>query len=366
MRNNTPKLKKRNESGMISITVAMVFIMVISLTVIGFAQVSQRNSREALDRQLSTQAFYAAESGINDVMNQISTLVDQGKDIPPQDECEKDTAAGGYTKGSGNVDTTTGAKVKYTCLLVKTELDDLKFDQVGDGSIVIPLNATTGNLGTEKLVWLPNSPVKSSSKFDKCPGTPKGGALTNILAAKWNDECPYGLLRVDIIPVNTTTLGDPVQAAKSTMTFFVYPHPNGNVPVIDYGNTSPNVYGLGAPQGTVFDAKCTKDSCEADMNLDLAGGSAYMRVRSLYTQTPSFQVHKESGTFKRSQVQVDVTGKAQDVLRRIQVRLSVTGSSSRSDVNDFSDYALQSTNSICKRFVVAPNYGAQDSISCPD
>jgi len=62
---NTESLQ-RNQSGMVSIMVTMILMIVMSLIVVGFAQVSRRNQRVALDRQLSTQAFYAAESGVND------------------------------------------------------------------------------------------------------------------------------------------------------------------------------------------------------------------------------------------------------------------------------------------------------------
>jgi hypothetical protein len=54
--------------------------------------------------------------------------------------------------------------------------------------------------------------------------------------------------------------------------------------------------------------------------------------------------------FNNAQIQIDATGKAQDVLRRVQVRLpmSLPGKTP--------DYAIQSGSSICKRFSVTTNY----------
>lgn len=43
--------------------ITIVMMVVISLIVVGFTQVANRNRRQSLDRQLSTQAFYVAESG---------------------------------------------------------------------------------------------------------------------------------------------------------------------------------------------------------------------------------------------------------------------------------------------------------------
>jgi Tfp pilus assembly protein PilX len=60
------------EQGLVSIVVTMIFLIVLSLIVVGFAQVARREQRESLDRQLSSQAFYAAESGINIAKSAIS------------------------------------------------------------------------------------------------------------------------------------------------------------------------------------------------------------------------------------------------------------------------------------------------------
>jgi hypothetical protein len=54
-----------------------------------------------------------------------------------------------------------------------------------------------------------------------------------------------------------------------------------------------------------------------------------------------------------SQIIIDSTGRAQDVLRRIQVRMSVDAGGSK---NQLPDNALQSTDSICKRFATMNGY----------
>jgi hypothetical protein len=53
-----------------------------------------------------------------------------------------------------------------------------------------------------------------------------------------------------------------------------------------------------------------------------------------------------------AQAQIDATGKAQDVLRRILVNVPLHASNS----NALPDYALESTDSICKRFAVMDGY----------
>jgi hypothetical protein len=58
----------RREGGFVSIIVCMIIMTILSLITIGFAQIMAREQRQALDRQLSSQAFYAAESGVNDAL----------------------------------------------------------------------------------------------------------------------------------------------------------------------------------------------------------------------------------------------------------------------------------------------------------
>jgi hypothetical protein len=62
------------------------------------------------------------------------------------------------------------------------------------------------------------------------------------------------------------------------------------------------------------------------------------------------------GTVKLADAQalVDVTGKAQDVLRRIQVRMSLVST------NKVSGDALESSSGICKRFSLTPTSFTKD------
>ena len=348
----TPNRRELNEQGIVSITVTMVFILVISLTVLGFSQVVQRNSRQALDRQLGSQAFYAAETGVNDVMNKIAELVELGQEIPEQTECKDDTK---YTKNDGKVydDDET---ILYTCLLVDPTPETLQYDNVGAGSVIVPLNATAPDILNEHTIkWQKAEDAPATAAANKCQGP-----TNNRLAADWVANCPYGLIRLDIMPANDQTIGSPREAARQTMTVFLYPTAGGSVPEIQYANSTPNAYGVGAPQGLVSAASCSDvtNTCEAKLT-NLLFSSAYMRVQSLYVPTPSFQVHIDSGSFSRSQVVIDVTGKSQDVLRRVRVQLSMTGSSSRTDINGFSDFAIQSTDSLCKRYATSPVVGQE-------
>ena len=55
-----------NQSGYASFVIALVTVVVISLIVAAFAADSRIEQKNSLASNLSTQAYYAAESGIND------------------------------------------------------------------------------------------------------------------------------------------------------------------------------------------------------------------------------------------------------------------------------------------------------------
>ena len=63
--------------------------------------------------------------------------------------------------------------------------------------------------------------------------------------------------------------------------------------------------------------------------------------------------------FKGAQVVIDSTGRANDVLRRVQVRITggTTTFSYGDNTGNYPDNVLESADSICKRLSVAPGFG---------
>jgi hypothetical protein len=357
-----------NERGMVSFVVVIIFLTIISLIVVGFAQVSRRNSRETLDRQLASQAYYAAETGINDAMNKIAILLNSGNPIPPQKTCNvADTPSsigGGYTRLNGQVDPA-NPDVLYSCLLVNPVPSDLQYTDVDDNSVVIPLSLVdaSGNpvpLGGIDIKW--EKAASATGSLSDCSGT----VFTHPPAGNWN--CPLALMRADIVPIDGTSLNSAAEAAKNTMTLFLYPsNDSAATATMAWSSSAPNIYGTGAPQGIGRRASCTDQECHFTLTGMNGINNAYMRLRAIYVPSATVTITSTtSGTgFANAQVAIDSTGKAQDVLRRILVRSSIAGGTgaNRSSSKGFSDYALQAEDSICKRYEMSPNSAAVGS--CP-
>jgi Tfp pilus assembly protein PilX len=343
------------QAGIVSIMVTLVLMLVITLIVVGFAQIARRTQRGTLDQQLSLQAFYAAESGVNDATSILHKyIVDNGTVPPSKTKCGVDTDP--YDSLDGTL--SSSSSVSYPCLLIATTTKDLVYNNLGPDDTnqqVIPIHgrnddSTPANIKKIHIQWKPGV---SGGSLDNCPTA----ADTNKVPTDWKDSnCPYGVLRYDLVPVPTDTgplTRDDLMNLESTA--FLYPTKSG-------GSTSVEAYNASgaANQGASTMATCTATECSIDIVDDSSNlfSDYSMRIGMLYQSTGTLTISAigDDGTthvaLSGAQAIIDATGKAQDVLRRIQVRAPLTASQSQPT---YSDYAIETTNSICKRYSVAPN-----------
>lgn len=327
---------RSRESGMVSILITMVLMIVVTLIVLGLAQISRRNQRQVLDRQLSTQAFYAAETAVNDVRNLIKS--NPGVDVPAKTDCTGGTgpAATYYSSiGAGSV-LDAANNVQYTCVIVDPTPPTLVYSSIGTTSTVLPIASTTTNITSIKVVW--QSKDATSTPTLNCPNT-----ATSVFSATSSWTCGFGVIRIDLVPTSgsLTTAG----LQSSLRTVFLVPQGSGGGNTLSTGSWS-NRYGV----------QCADDATACTVNITGLNSAQYhMRISSLYKDS-AVQISATDSLgaaldLKNAQAMIDSTGKAQDVLRRIQVRVPI-----QSSKNQLSDYAIQSNDSLCKRFIVMDNY----------
>ena len=343
---------RRDEQGLVSMIVVMVLMIVISLIVLGFAQISRRNQRVTLDQQLNTQAFYAAESGVNDAAKLIANAEATGQKVYAKPTCAapSDPSAAAFYSGLPSSTLDAANNVSYSCLMVNPDVSSNNYNNIGTTSTIIPLNAEGGvNFGSVTFTWQTN---------DRANKTPLNGCPTStnrVFTPTWPSTCGYGVFRFDLVPTAGGNLDMPT-LENATMTGFVIPVNGGahtaSVPYL--ANT--------ANTNDVINGSCDNNACSLTIT-GLSVNQYFARVSSLYKDV-SLQVSATDTTGKQinltgAQISIDATGKAQDVLRRVQVRVSTTGqatgssnSSSTPSLTQLPDYALQTTDSICKEFAV--------------
>ena len=335
----------RDQRGLVSFMVTLIMMMVISLIAIGFTQVTNSNRREQLDRQLSMQAFYAAESGVNVAAGIVKASAVTG--------VKAQTSCGDTTYPAATL--STSPSVAYTCVLVNPNVP----------SIITNANQQKSSVFKVRPVdSAGNSVVPASLTFtwSVAQGMSASNCTTQTLAKfPKNDTtytCPFGLLRVDLVQGST---GSSAAAfASNTTTLFIQP--------VGSGGSAQTISSFSSPKaiivGGTYDSSSKVYKATVNLGVGARASEYYARITTLYRDSPRIVVDGTSTTgsslnFADAQAIIDVTGKAQDVLRRVQVTIPLQ----QYDTNLIPEGAIQSVVDVCKQFTI---YGGSNAYNgCP-
>lgn len=322
----------RNEQGLVAILVTMLIMIMLSLIVMGFAQLTRREQRQSLDRQLSTQAFYAAETGVNDTVRALANNPAlSGNDYVT--DCQSFISQ--LPAGSNSLP---AANSSYTCLLVDPTPLNLEYKSIEQNtSEVLPIHRKDNNtINSISISWedAERGPTPASCTYP----------AFRTLPQSWG-TCPTGILRVEFVPFTGAVSRDGLIDNR----FIAYMQPNfsGGVSGVAFVN------GSGANQGVISDVRCTSNTGN-DCVINLSGitvSNGYLRLTSYYRDATVMVCSPDCISpveLTGAQAQIDVTGRAADVSRRIQVRTPITSFGSSPE------FAVQSFDTFCKRIAVAP------------
>jgi hypothetical protein len=316
---------KDNQEGIISLVVTMIIIMVTTLIMLGFARLMRRESQQALDRQLSTQAYYAAESAINDVSKNISF-----------------SATPTTTCAAGPKATLASSNVSYTCVLVDSALATLEYPLELERSLVVPVSAAGGaTLDSLTVSWGNFNPATDG--FANNPPTTDGFSPATP-AGSWAPGT--GVVRFDLVPVPPA--GTPINRntlINQTQSFILYPSRAGAATVAYNPSHSSKGQVVGKCDPTRPAQPCSVTITSLG---GLTGYTYFVRMRSSYVAAKAIVTGTSSGTSVElnGQISIDATGKAGDVLRRVQVRRAI------GNFYGYPEFALESADSLCKTLEV--------------
>ena len=345
--NNQPiKLQDRQE-GLVAIIVTMVVMIILTLVVVGFARLMRREQRQSLDNQLNTQAFYAAETGINDAIEAL-------KSDPTLDT--------GGTCGTAGVSNVLDASTKYSCLIVNSAPTSLEYSDIGtDYPRVIPIKPIGGGMNQINFSWQAKD---GSADFD-CPDGPGGlGSPDLPPTSAWT--CATGMIRLDLVEITPGSgAGWRNKLNDGLRTLFLYPTVSG---------ATPTPYSVTAETGKIVPVACNSGMalryCQVNITSLSPASDYYIRIMSLYRSSAvTIQGFKPGGggagvvvRLSGAQALIDSTGRATDVLRRMQVRVSLDSLNNSSGSGNGpvpSVNGLQTASKICKLYVYIPAPAAQ-------
>lgn len=347
-----------NQEGFAAFAVTMLIMIILSLIVLGFAANARRNEVNALNKQLSTGAYYAAESGINQAYAKIR------QDYP-------NITSNNNCKSSSYGSQTLSSTASISCLLVNTAPTTLQYRPIDIGqSVVTPIQASSTSGSSNPIhdltISWQNHSITSGS-FSSCPSTSQFQQTNNY-------NCPAGVLQIDIFKDPSTSGSStnltPSNLLSDTKVIYLQPSTVSSRPVSNISN------------GQVIPGSCTSNptssnfDCTVQIKLSglftgatASGVKYFMRILPFYDNTDVQISAQGSGGFtpislRNSQAVIDSTGSVSGVYKRLQARVCISSYCSSAVPAG----AIQSTTGICKQFTTYPGFtsgtGASSSPLC--
>jgi len=308
-------LKKQiynKQSGMTAIMLAMFLAIVISLLAVGFATLVRKDQTATLDKTLSYQAQYAAESGINKIIS----YIDSTSAPATRQNCEDTVSDTNAPDSSFSI-----GQAQITCA-VWTNPTNTKVSTSSDKAQAFSFKTK----GPINISW-PTAPYDSPTA-GRIPELDDTKKVLVITIANINDQSNY-------------------------KRFYLVPNiaNDGNL------NFSTN------PSGTVDYAKVSGSDAEVKIT-GFGQNDEYIanitQLNGVNGETTDVEISGNSGYQNTSQYLIDVNAKSLDITKRIQVFYSRNGSVGPNYVG-----SILGEGTICKDYKVDGTQGTTLSGASP-
>lgn len=370
---------------MVSILTMLFFMIFVSIIVTGFLRIMNYDQVQTVDSDLSASALAAAQSGIEDgkrILLYCNTDAPTGGKGSPacqrimnsKDSCSAlstDVGAINMTELRDALRITmsdsqfvVGAPTSqfqqyYTCLTINSDTTEIAKRLNGDKSSIIPLTTANPNeLDKLELNWRADTDLYAVSG----PSTllpPKAQWMINPTTKK------PPMLRVQLIPYSIPLNLDAVESMSRTV--FIVP---SNISATSVNMSSVDQRGATGQLRPSSSSPLAYASCSIPMgggyncNQTIEGLSGvasqyYMKVTMLYGNETMLNVTAKntantSVMFRGVQPEIDVTGRTNDVFRRVKARVSYG-----MPAISYPEYALEA-NDICKDMIISVSSASWD------
>jgi Tfp pilus assembly protein PilX len=364
------KQKQQNQSGLVSIFVVTIIMALLALVVISFTKLMDRELRQVQDRELATQANYAAESGFNDARaavdqalknNNLASLDTNGRCLNLSTLTSTFIKNGSISGHYNNSDT--DKVIRYTCVIIDTKPKALT-DMIARGQSRTYLISPSVPMSNLYLSWEDQAYSGTPQPLEPPPNPPYKLPQEDAVGAD-----NTGMLRATLYPI-TNALGSANSSDaqnnllnQASRTYFIYPNSVGVATTA--GNISS--YSYDALSGLMQRGNCNPNNRNNALylpyqqaggrycnfrwrNVSASGGAFYyLRLTALYQNLKVMIQGADSSNnavnLNRDQVVIDVTAQGNNILKRVRGSVSIAPQSNL----QYPDYALQSMDTVCKR-----------------
>ncbi|MCA9348591.1 hypothetical protein KC878_00370 [Candidatus Saccharibacteria bacterium] len=345
----------KNQQGLVSIIVSSVIITIMALIVISFALIMKNEQQQALDRQLNSQAFYAAETAVNDVRKALFN----GQITEDISTCDAGKA------GSQQVTDTlvnSDADVSSTeigCVTVDVAPQQLTFDSVSVNRSKIlelkPIDSAGNSTKIRSLVISFDDP-DGYQEFQSTAVYRPASDPYGTGAATWGNG--PGMLRAELMGVPDVAATPPAATfsrdelrALNKVIFVSTVRDDANVPVSRNWNGISGAIKI--PQGCDTTLAELPRVCGFRLNnIDTSLDKLYIRLMSIYKPVSvTIQGYDSLGnpvSFADAQVVVDAIGRSTDVVYRTREVIALSA-----DYN-YPDFGVVAGD-LCKVLITDPS-----------
>lgn len=363
----------KDESGFAPLIITIVIVTVLSLMTLGFVSLMRNNQYNALNKQLNNDAYYAAESGVNDAIQAIQAGYNSNKNTCGP--IVSSTAVPGSQYLNNNQ--VNGSQDVYSCLLINPTPATLQYSSVGTNSPTVAFvtgdDKTLNNvrkIAYLKFSWQPSSAMGSSPysfaspSWLSCgngPCLPPENSWSGRNSVNNNLQSIVGILRLSLTPIANATpnSGTIPTDTNTTYTALLYPASGDGTP----GTSTYSSSTIGVNSGEVVSGNCANnntaepDDCNVKIDVKSANTNTFlMAMRSIYAPTTvtvtAYDASDNLLFIKNAQTLIDSTGDDHGVLKRIQVRVPTMNS------QGMPAYDIVTKQAICKDLNVFPHNNA--------
>lgn len=349
----------RKQQGAVSLFIVIFTALLITIITVSFMQLMVRDQRQAMYSDLSDSAYDSAVAGVEDAKRAL--LVQQDCVGDSSTKCENVRRAINAHECStlstvlgtdGTVTQSVGdekLEQAYTCVKITENTEDYLGSIDSDSAAkLIPLRGT-GSFNKITVSW-------ALSKNGGTITLPDAGVIS--LPQKGSDwpESRPALMRVQLINGQGSFKLEQLDSSGYSNTLFLYPSKGGTVESasMDFALDGRRDAARGEPQPV----QCHEDvpsgayACKVTLAIGRTvqpGDQAFLNLMALYNAT-DYRIELVNDTarvpFAGVQPEVDSTGRANDLFRRVV---------SRVELNNTFTYpvaALEVRNNICKNFSI--------------
>ncbi len=360
---------KQDQSGAVAMITVILLMFIFLLVTLGFLRMSISEQRNAIDTDLNSRAYYAAESGIEDAKRIIARFYADGRLSAAEtgflngDDCAPATPEDGSTiPWAAELDT------EITCQLIDFESSDFVATLKVNQSVFLPLIPATGpasSVASVRIEWHDPDPAVDGAAvprprfYNNLPTVDCWNSNESIAGCAGGTQYP-AMLRAGLF-------GHPSGAVNrgniNNRISYLGPVTNGSGTVA-IGNFEPKD-GVSPAQTNRFikDPSCTAAASGYLCSLTITGLTEvnYLRLTAIYDGTDirvtMFDTNGDALDFERAQAKIDVTARAGDAFRRIETRIPLRS------LDILPDEAVTTAEQLCKLITIRDPNTALDE--CP-